>query len=156
MKTVTIHDGHGPESPLFAVYLCALRGPKAEKILVRAVPTETQRHASDVAISKALRATGAPECAFIAVYQDDPTPRVSGMFGAPLGRTGRMLDYDEDAPELIRARVVPIDAGGYDKGGAYWGLRPAGMRLFAVQDGMGNIAFIDAANRADAIASALS
>lgn len=48
-------------------------------------------------------------------------------------------DYD-----LWRAKAVPLDGGGYDRGGAYWGFRSNGERLYAVQDGMGNIAYVDA------------
>lgn len=52
------------------------------------------------------------------------TPPVSCAFGAPMGRPGvRTIDeaaYRAD-PTLI-ATEIPLDEGGYDSGGAYWGL----------------------------------
>lgn len=76
----------------------------------------------------------------------DPTPPVSCRYGAPLGRhTGP--DYlDTDAGRLYLHRV-PLDAGGYDKGGAYWGL---GAPLWYVEDQNGNSQFLRARDRAAA------
>lgn len=51
---------------------------------------------------------------------------VSGRYGAPLGR----LEYRPDdwrAAFKLHVRRVPLDKGGYDQGGAYWGL---GDRLY--------------------------
>lgn len=153
MHKLRIHDGSQPETPLFHVYLGAVKGPRAEKISVQAEsrPFEFGKahRASDVAIEKAIRHTGAPESAFCAVYIDNPTPDVSGAYGAPMGRVSGNMDFD--APHW-RAQRVRLDAGGYDRGGAYWGLRPAGVHLYAVQDGMGNVTFADASSSSDAIA----
>jgi len=50
----------------------------------------------------------------------NPTPKVCCRYGAPMGRhTGPQPEGDGDKWRLQR---VPIDAGGYDPGGAYWGL----------------------------------
>lgn len=78
----------------------------------------------------------------------DPVPHVSGRYGAPMGRYGGKLD--PDAPHW-RATRLPLDGGGYDKGGAYWGTRPIGVSLYAVQDGVGNVAYVDARGTDDAI-----
>lgn len=148
MDSYRIFDGQLPETPLFHVYLCALRGKKALKVSVQAEATPTCRHASDRAVEKVLRREGAPESAFVAVYHDNPTPSVSGKHGAPMGRASGNLDHDS---ENWRASLVALDCGGYDKGGAYWGSRAGNERLYAVQDGMGNIAFVDACNAKQAI-----
>lgn len=84
---------------------------------------------------------------FIAIYLDDPTPKVGGRYGAPMGRPSERLDTDGK----WQAQKVELDEGGYDPGGAYWGLRPRGEALFVVQDGSGNIAFIDATSREAAL-----
>lgn len=53
--------------------------------------------------------------------------KVSSKYGAPMGR------YDFGAPlegELCSLARIPLDSGGYDGGGAYWGI---GRPLFRVQ-----------------------
>jgi hypothetical protein len=95
---------------------------------------------SDTAVDMALEAEGAPFEAFVSVYQVNPTPDVSSPYGAPHGRMDNGLDHDGN----WRADRIELDEGGYDPGGAYWGLRFSPTSLFAVQDGMGNIAFVDA------------
>lgn len=102
---------------------------------------------SDTAVNMVLEAERAPFESFISVYQDNPVPEVNGRFGAPMGRMGGPLDHDG----IWRADPVDLDEGGYDAGGAYWGLRRGGERLFAVQDGMGNIAFVDAPTQSAAL-----
>jgi hypothetical protein len=62
----------------------------------------------------------------------NPTPDVNCKYGAPMGRpshdtftdkqgrTFQMIVNDDAKPfRLIRC---PLDSGGYDRGGAYWGL----------------------------------
>lgn len=55
----------------------------------------------------------------------NPTPDVDCKYGAPMGRpTARAnnkysIEPGADPFHLVR---VPLDKGGYDKGGAYWGL----------------------------------
>lgn len=105
---------------------------------------------SDTAVDLVMKAEKAPFSAFRSVYQDDPTPKVSARYGAPLGRQSDHLDHDG----TWRAAQVEIDEQGYDPGGAYWGLRPIGQSLFAVQDGMGNIAFVDAPGHDEALRTA--
>jgi len=105
---------------------------------------------SDQAVRQVLEFENAPFEAFLAVYQENPVPAVSGKYGAPMGRCSATLDHDG----TWRARRIPLDGEGYDAGGAYWGLRQIGQSLFAVQDGMGNIAFVDAAGPQGALAIA--
>jgi len=44
--------------------------------------------------------------------------KVSSRLGAPHGRAEYPLS---DAPRSVRLFRVPLDSGGYDQGGAYWG-----------------------------------
>lgn len=149
MQTIRVHTGAMPETPLFSVYLCALRGAKALKVLIQAEPGKPHHHASDNAMALALKTQDAPESAFVAVYHENVTPDVSSRYGAPMGRISGNLDHSDYS--LWRAKAVPLNGGGYDRGGAYWGLRARGERLFAVQDGMGNVAFVDACDSKTAI-----
>jgi len=112
--------------------------------------TITWARNSDVAVNLVLQAEKAPFEAFVSVYQSNPVPKVNAAYGAPLGRASGNLDHDGK----WRAERVPLDEGGYDEGGSYWGLRSPGESLFAVQDGMGNIAFVDAAGKDSALAEA--
>jgi len=57
----------------------------------------------------------------------DPTPKVNCQYGAPMGRRGNGTPAHVDGEKLYLRRV-PLDSGGYDSGGAYWGL---GQRLYA-------------------------
>lgn len=73
----------------------------------------------------------------------NPTPEVSSRYGAPLGRyTGP--DYLETDAGRLRLVRVHINSGGYDRGGAYWGL---GAPLWYVEDPDGNSRFLRARNR---------
>lgn len=51
------------------------------------------------------------------------TPKLSGRYGAPMGRHNQDGGFAilPDAP-LCTLAQIPIDSGGYDRGGAYWGL----------------------------------
>ncbi len=64
----------------------------------------------------------------------NPTPDVDCRYGAPVGRPSRrsftdkqgrtfQLELTEDAPPMHLVRC-PLDQGGYDRGGAYWGIGP--------------------------------
>lgn len=64
----------------------------------------------------------------------DPTPRVSGRHGAPLGRHTGATYLDVEAGRLYLRRIR-LNSGGYDAGGAYWGL---GTALWYVADQDGN------------------
>lgn len=47
---------------------------------------------------------------------------VNSQYGAPMGR--RNLDLEGKVGDVkMYLEVVPLDSGGYDRGGAYWGLR---------------------------------
>jgi hypothetical protein len=73
----------------------------------------------------------------------NPTPDVSSRYGAPMGRfTGP--DYLEAAAWPIHLQRVRINSGGYDAGGAYWGL---GAPLWFAQDQDGNSQFFRASSR---------
>jgi hypothetical protein len=52
----------------------------------------------------------------------NPTPDVNCRYGAPMGRP----DHTEDDPALavlpFTLRRIRINSGGYDSGGAYWGI----------------------------------
>lgn len=62
----------------------------------------------------------------------DPTPKVNGKFGAPMGRASKNTFTDRKGrtwelnvtPDAKPFRLVrcPLDSGGYDRGGAYWGI----------------------------------
>lgn len=76
----------------------------------------------------------------------DPTPPVSGRYGAPMGRhTGP--DYLETSEGRLRLQRIPINSGGYDRGGAYWGI---GTPPWYVEDPDGNSKFFRARDRAAA------
>lgn len=73
----------------------------------------------------------------------NPIPNVGGAHGAPMGRhTGP--NYLETCAGKLYLRQVPLDRGGYDSGGAYWGLGP---RLYYVEDQDGNSQFFRARDR---------
>lgn len=42
--------------------------------------------------------------------------------GAPMGRRGTTSAEPKDAPRKFEMQRVRINAGGYDNGGAYWGI----------------------------------
>ncbi len=52
----------------------------------------------------------------------DSTPKVSCKYGAPMGRVfHNEFTVNENARPFYLVRC-PLDSGGYDRGGAYWGL----------------------------------
>lgn len=73
----------------------------------------------------------------------NPTPPVYARYGAPMGRhTGpRHLEVSAGPVHL---RSVRINGGGYDAGGAYWGV---GQPLWYAQDQDGNSQFFRARDR---------
>ena len=77
---------------------------------------------------------------------------VSCHYGAPLGRyTGP--DFLDATAGKIYLRRVPINSGGYDTGGAYWGL---GAPLWEAQDQDGSGRIFRARDRAAAKADILA
>lgn len=77
---------------------------------------------------------------------------VSSRYGAPMGRhTGP--DYLETTAGKLQLERIRINGGGYDAGGAYWGL---GQPLWRVMDQDGNHKFFRASDRAAAKASVVA
>lgn len=70
--------------------------------------------------------------------------KVSGAYGAPMGRRSSPLAL---APRSIRLFKVRINSGGYDDGGAYWGI---GKPLWCARDVEGDCQFTRAATRKEA------
>jgi hypothetical protein len=66
------------------------------------------------------------------------------QYGASMGRRS---DLPEDTDERLEIRRVPIDDGGYDPGGAYWG---SGKPLFMVSDEEGRVRYLRARDAEDA------
>lgn len=65
-------------------------------------------------------------------------------YGASMGR-GSNLPFD--TTDKLEIRRVPIDSGGYDPGGAYWG---TGKPLFCVSDDEGHVNYLRARDADDA------
>ena len=67
-------------------------------------------------------------------YRDTFAEPVNAKYGAPMGRH---LGPDFLSPEAgkIHLRRVPLNSGGYDRGGAYWGL---GQPIWHAMDQDGN------------------
>ena len=59
----------------------------------------------------------------------DPAPRVNCSRGAPLGRGNIGNDFDVMQP--LHLKRLPLDSGGYDRGGAYWG---HGAPIYVIHD----------------------
>lgn len=51
----------------------------------------------------------------------NPTPPVSCKYGAPMGRHAGPANAQGKSQRYNLVRV-PLDSGGYDRGGAYWGV----------------------------------
>lgn len=75
-----------------------------------------------------------------------PLPNVSSKYGAPMGR----CDHAHPGNEYkVYVHQIPVNAGGYDKGGAYWGL---GAPLFRAISADGEfVRYLRARDRAQAI-----
>lgn len=70
--------------------------------------------------------------------------------GAPMGRRDHNIDRTA-VPQLV-VHICPLDEGGYDEGGAYWGVRQQGVFLWrAVDEEMGVELYFDASSRASAL-----
>lgn len=68
-------------------------------------------------------------------------PKLNCKYGAPMGRRSTPLTGK------CRLQKVPLDSGGYDSGGAYWGF---GQTLWVAQDENGNQCFVRANSREQA------
>jgi hypothetical protein len=59
--------------------------------------------------------------------KDAILPNVASRYGAPMGRPDTVHPGDGDIAKTIEIRRVALDAGGYDNGGAHWGV---GKRMY--------------------------
>ena len=73
-------------------------------------------------------------------------PKLSCKYGAPLGRS------NQDVSGKCHLQRVTLIDGGYDQGGAYWGI---GLPLYVAQDKEGHLFFLHANDREDAKAKLL-
>lgn len=71
--------------------------------------------------------------------------KVNCQYGAPMGRRST---YHLELSKKLRCFRVNLDSGGYDDGGAYWGIDKP---LYCIQDCEGNQQFLRAYSREDAI-----
>lgn len=69
-----------------------------------------------------------------------PESKVSSKYGAPMGR-GHSA---EPLTGKIRMRLVRLDSGGYDKGGAYWGI---GAPLYYAEGDEAGFVYVRGADR---------
>lgn len=72
-------------------------------------------------------------------------PKVNGQYGAPMGRRESPLGQGARSVRVFR---VNIDSGGYDDGGAYWGI---GNPLYCAQCDEGGRRFVRAKSRFHAL-----
>jgi hypothetical protein len=80
----------------------------------------------------------------------NPIADVDCKYGAPFGRPCRPNAYTESLPQdplKLYLQRVHINSGGYDAGGAYWGL---GQRLYTAFDADGTFCRFLRANSRDA------
>jgi hypothetical protein len=69
-------------------------------------------------------------------------PDVSSKYGAPMGR--RSSHPGNEPEHRLYLNHVPLDSGGYDSGGAYWGF---GRRLYHATGGQDFELFLRARDR---------
>ena len=81
--------------------------------------------------------------------QFNPFPEVSGRYGAPMGRIGDNPANLQDVKRLHARRQG--GGGGYDKGGAYWGLPSNVYGVWAHIDGETVCTYVRANSRVTAI-----
>lgn len=74
-------------------------------------------------------------------------PKVNCQYGAPMGRSESPLGEGVRSVRVFRVR---INSGGYDDGGAYWGI---GKPLYCAQCDEGGRRFVRAYTRGQAIAA---
>jgi len=72
-------------------------------------------------------------------------PQVNDLRGAPMGR--RSYHGPRDTVGLFRLQRVYLNAGGYDNGGAYWGI---GAPLYWYSDDGNLVGYLRARDRSDA------
>lgn len=69
----------------------------------------------------------------MSTFNPDKLKPVNSQYGAPMGRPGTFHPANE---EKVRVSEVRINRGGYDSGGAYWGL---GAPLYWVRSDNGDV-----------------
>ena len=134
----------GADAQAVSRTVAALPAPVPGWIEARAEGEQYKRNAESVALDVLEALEPLPGDA--ATVQ--PLADVGSRHGAPMGRRGDVLDPDAGKPS---ARRVTLDSGGYDAGGAYWGV---GQSLWQVTDPDGNTAYLRADNAREAIAEA--
>lgn len=78
--------------------------------------------------------------------------RVASRYGAPMGRPDDGINpADPDSPRFYMRRVR-LDAGGYDRGGAYWGF---GESLFEIESDCGGVSMFRRAASREAMRAAI-
>jgi hypothetical protein len=66
----------------------------------------------------------------------------SSKYGAPMGRSDTVHPGDADEAASIELQRVELDEGGYDDGGAYWGVgQPLYLALITVDGEQGSLFF---------------
>jgi|SRR5436190_20049161 len=80
----------------------------------------------------------------------NPTPPVSARYGAPMGRMSRTQGDPATDSKPLSLRRIRLDSGGYDPGGAYWGLGAPLYWAGNCGDGLDVDMFLRARNRDDA------
>lgn len=61
----------------------------------------------------------------------NPTPPVVARYGSPMGRPNRSAPIQASDPPRFNLRRIRVNRGGYDSGGAYWGV---GAPLYWAED----------------------
>lgn len=87
----------------------------------------------------------------MSTFNSNRIPKINSQYGAPMGRHGQLHPANE---EKVRVSEVRINRGGYDSGGAYWGI---GAPLYWVRSDNGDVSeFFRASSREGAKQKALA
>jgi hypothetical protein len=75
-------------------------------------------------------------------------PKAYSQYGASMGRTSDALEHFSACVGRVSLARVPLDAGGYDSGGAYWGIGEPLWRARGAEDDLDDLeAFFRAPSR---------
>ena len=94
-------------------------------------------------LDQAVQALSAKWAAAADAGTINPLANVGSSYGALMGRTS----YGTTPAAKVRLFAFRLDSGGYDKGGAYWGV---GAAMYCATDGTSYVAYTRAASRAAA------
>lgn len=97
-------------------------------------------------LDEALQALSAKYAAAADNGNINPLADVSSKYGAPMGRTS----YGTAPAAKVRLFAFRLDSGGYDVGGAYWGM---GEAMYCATDGHRYVAYTRAKDRKTAAVS---